>query len=78
MIRIPESTHSILCDLTNETGEPTQDLLVEAVESMRRRRILEQTNAAYAAMHANPQLWQAELEERAEWDVTLADGLGDE
>jgi hypothetical protein len=75
MIRVPEATHSILRELSAETGEPMQDLLAEAVEAMRRRRILELTNAAYAAMRDDPVAWQAEIAERQAWDVTLADGL---
>jgi hypothetical protein len=78
MIRVPDATHSILRELADETGEPMQNLLAEAVEAMRRRRILELTNAAYAAMRADPVAWQAELAERQAWDVTLPDGLEEE
>ena len=75
MMRVPEATHSILRDLSTETGEPMQDLLVEAVEAMRRRRMLELTNAAYAALREDAAAWQEELDERKAWDATLADGL---
>ena len=78
MIRVPDVTHSILRELSDETGKPMQDLLAEAVEAMRRRRILELTNAAYASMRADPVAWQAELAERKAWDVTLAHGLEEE
>jgi hypothetical protein len=49
--------------------------LVEAIEELRRQRMFELSNAAYAAMRANDDEWQAELRERKLWDVTLADGL---
>lgn len=78
MIRVPDATHSILRELADETGQPMQELLVEAVEAMRRRRMFELANAAYAAMRANEDEWQEELRERRLWDVTLADGLEDE
>lgn len=78
MVRISAQTHSVLHQLSRETGEPMQDLIAEAVEAMRRKRILEMTNEAYAAMRADPARWQEELEERGEWDVTLADGQKDE
>ena len=55
---------------------PIMDLLT-AEEAYRRRRMLEQTNAAYAALRADPQRWAEELEERAAWDATLADGMAD-
>ena len=78
MVRVSDQTHSTLRELAEETGEPMQDLITEAVEAMRRRRILEMTNAAYAALRADPARWQEELDERDEWDATLADGLEDE
>jgi len=75
MIRVPEPTHSILRELADETGSSMQDLLVEAVEEMRRQRMFELSNAAYVAMRANEDEWQEELRERKLWDVTLSDGL---
>jgi hypothetical protein len=78
MIRVPATTHQTLRELAKETGEPMQELLAEAVEALRRRRMLELTNAAYAALQADPQRWQEELDERAAWEVTLADGQEDE
>ena len=78
MVRVSDQTHGTLRELAEETGEPMQDLIATAVEAMRRRRILEMTNAAYAAMRADPERWQEELDERSEWDATLTDGLEDE
>lgn len=75
MMRVPDATHAILRELAEETGKPMQTLLVEAVEALRRRHMLEQTNAAYAALREDPAAWQAELDERQAWDVTPADGL---
>lgn len=78
MIRVPESTHATLREMSDATGQSMQALLVEAVEAMRRRRMLELTNAAYAALRDDPAAWRAELAEREAWDVSLADGLEDE
>jgi predicted DNA-binding protein len=75
MIRVPEETHSILREMADETGRSMQDILSEAVEEMRRRRVFELANAAYAAMRENEDEWQQELEERRLWDTTLSDGL---
>jgi hypothetical protein len=50
-------------------------LLDEAVETLRRQRLLEQTNAAYARLRADPDAWQEIDAERQAWDATLADGL---
>lgn len=76
-IRVTDRTQRTLRQLSNESGRPMQDVAAEAIEAYRRWRILERTNAAYATMQASPQVWREELEERAAWDNTLADGLGD-
>ncbi|MBI3978559.1 MAG: ribbon-helix-helix protein, CopG family [Chloroflexi bacterium] len=74
-VRITEETRAALWELARQTGQPMQELLARAVEAYRRQRILEQTNAAYAALRANPAAWQEEHQERAAWNATLADGL---
>lgn len=52
-----------------------QAVLEEAVYLLEGQRLLEATNEAYAALRANPAAWQELQEERAEWDVTLGDGM---
>ena len=39
---------------------------------------LEQHNRTYESLRADQVLWRRELEERAIWDMALADGLNDE
>jgi len=53
-----------------------QEVVEQAVEQYRRQRLLAAANAAYAAVQADPAAQQELREERAAWDVTLADGLG--
>ncbi|GBF35339.1 programmed cell death antitoxin YdcD [Desulfocucumis palustris] len=52
-----------------------QTVLDKAIENYRRKCFLEEANRAYEALRNNPEAWKAELNERAEWDVTLNDGL---
>ena len=52
-----------------------RELQMSAAEADRRRRLLQLTNAAYAALRTDPSQWQAVQEERAVWEATLADGL---
>lgn len=75
MIRVSDDTHRMLRELSSEMGESMQDLVAEAVDQLRRRWILHQTNAAYAVIQDDPERWAQELADRAEWDTTLADGL---
>ena len=49
-------------------------VVAKAVEAYRRQRILEQANAGYGALRADPQAWREDQEERQEWDGTLAEG----
>ena len=52
-------------------------VLNKAVEAYRRQRILEQANAADAALRSDPKAWAEELAERREWETALADSLPD-
>jgi hypothetical protein len=75
---VKQETKATIMHLARETGESIQEIVAKAVEAYRRQRLMELTNAAYAELRANPSRWQQELDERQEWDVTLADGLDDE
>jgi hypothetical protein len=63
----------VLRQISDETGETIQDVITGAVEELRRRRIFEVSNAAYAAMRECADEWAEELKERALWDNTLSD-----
>jgi predicted transcriptional regulator len=75
---IEADTHQVLQDLAARTAEPVEVVLKKALEEYRRKRFWDETNAAYAALRADPQAWQEELEERAITEGTLADGLDEE
>lgn len=77
-IRVSEKAHRTLTTLSREVGAPVGELVDQAVELLRRQRILDQINADYAALREDPEAWAEELAERALWDVTLADGLPQE
>jgi hypothetical protein len=51
------------------------EVLDAAVEMLRRERLLEETNQAYAALRADAKAWQRELAERKVWDAALSDDL---
>jgi hypothetical protein len=74
-IRISDTAHGALRELSRVEGKPMLALLDEAVEALRRQRFLEQVNAAYATLRADPRAWAAVEAERRTWDATLADGL---
>jgi hypothetical protein len=73
--RISTAAQGILRELSRVEGKPMLALLDEAVEALRRQRFLEQVNAAYADLRADPPAWEAVLAERQAWDVTLPDGM---
>ena len=74
-VRIKTQTRELLRELASHTGEPHQELLARALEVYRRHLLLEETNAAYAALRADQGSWAAEREEREAWEATLPDGL---
>lgn len=49
--------------------------LATARTELHRQQVLEQANAAYAALRADPAAWAALEAERRAWDATLGDGL---
>ncbi len=74
-IRVSIQTRDLLHQLAQRSGTSMQSVLELALEQYRRQQLLEATNAAYAALHADTAAW-ADLErERSEWDQTLTDGL---
>ena len=77
-VRISLASWQVLRELSAHTGETMQAVLAAPIEQYRRQRILEATNTAYAALWADPEAWREVLEERAEWENTLGDGLRDE
>ena len=72
-VRIADETHARLRELAASSGRPMQEILAEAVDAYARMRLLEETNAAYAALRADPGGWREELAERQAWEATLAD-----
>jgi hypothetical protein len=74
-IRVSEHTRALISALARADGTTMQETVAQAVETYRRQRLLRETNAAYAAVRADPAK-QADLDrEIGEWDDTLADGL---
>ncbi len=75
-LRVNARTHETLRRLAAENNLPMQEVADKAIELYRRQQILERTNAVYDMMRLSPEEWQEELEERADWEYAVADGLG--
>ncbi len=74
-IRVSRRTRNTLEALAEKSGCSVQAGLEKAVEFYWGRRLLEATNEAYAVLRANTAAWLELQEERAQWEVTLNDGL---
>lgn len=74
-IRVSRRTRDALREMTETSGHSMQEVLEKALELYRRQQLLEATNAAYAALRADPDKWNDLEAEREAWDATLADGL---
>jgi predicted transcriptional regulator len=77
-VRVSDPTHRTLRELSEQLGESMQGILDRAIEDYRRKCILEQANAGYAALRSDPDAWEAERAERTAWEATLSDGLDNE
>ncbi|MFN2453125.1 MAG: CopG family transcriptional regulator [Pyrinomonadaceae bacterium] len=74
-VRISSQSYQILKSLSEEKGKSMQSVIDEAIEDLRRRKMLEATNEAFAALKADKKAWKDELKERELWENTLADGV---
>ena len=75
MIAISGAAQRILESLPAQTSETTTEGLDKALDAYRRKVFIEQVNAGYAALRADPVAW-AELErERRSMAGCLMDGL---
>lgn len=73
-IRISETAHRLLRQLAQQDHKPMQAILEQAIEAYRRQRFLEGLGADFAVLRENEAEWNAEQQERSDWDATLADG----
>jgi len=74
MVRINVHTHQTLREIAQAEHRSMQAVLEKAVEEYRRRRLLEEANAAYAVLRNDPEAWREVQAEQAEWEG-LSDGL---
>ncbi len=77
-VRIRPETHAKLKELAKNSGLSMPRVLEEAIEAYLRQTLLDDANRAFARLRADRKGWADEQAERAEWDATLADGLGDD
>lgn len=73
-IRISEPAHRILRQLAQQDHKPMQAILEQAIEAYRRQRFLEGLGADFAVLRENEAEWNAEQQERSDWDATVSDG----
>lgn len=74
-IPISFASHKTLLTLVESSGHTPQAVLDRAIENYRRQVFLEQANEAFVRLRQNQELWEDERAERADWEVTIADGV---
>jgi len=74
-VRISDASHRALRELAKLLGDSMQGVLDKAVEAYRRRTFLDQVNREYGALKDDDKAWEDTVDERKEWESTLADGL---
>ena len=77
-VRIKSETHAKLQDMARSSGKSMPEVLDEAVEVLRRSRLLDETSRAFASLRADAKAWCAEIVERELWETTLGDDLKDD
>lgn len=74
-VPISETSHQLLKELAEKTGQTMPEVLDQALAAYRRKLFFEQLNAGYAELRADPKAWAEHLAEQKLWDATLMDGL---
>ncbi|MGB7209682.1 MAG: hypothetical protein WBD27_13550 [Pyrinomonadaceae bacterium] len=77
-VRISASSYQILKTLSQGKGQSMQSVIDQAIEDLRRRKMLEATNLAFSEMKADKTAWREEIAEREIWANTLSDGVEEE
>ena len=77
-VRISENSYQILKTLSQGKGQSMQSVIDQAIEDMRRRKMLEATNLAFTELKADKTAWREEIAEREIWANTLSDGVEEE
>jgi predicted DNA-binding protein len=77
-VRISQEARETLRELSKQTGQSARVLLERSLHAYRDQLLLDQSNAAYAAIREDPKTTAEMLAERRAWDATLADGLVEE
>jgi hypothetical protein len=75
IVQINDSTARLLEELAEKTGLTTSDVLDKALDAYKRKVFLEQVNAAYAVLRADPTAWADVEAERQSMAGSLMDGL---
>jgi len=77
-VRISRSTHELLREISEATGDTMTDIVDHAVREYQRQKFWADYNKAYESVQADSSSW-AEFQGEVElWDSTLADGLRDQ
>lgn len=71
-MRISLETHNVVCEMADQAGVTMQQIVEEAVEAYRRRRLLEAINKAYTVRQNDYETLHTLDREMDPWDVTLA------
>ena len=74
-VRISSNSYQILKSLSKGKGQSMQSVIDQAIEDLRRRRMLEATNSAFTALKADQIAWREESDDRELWENTLLDGV---
>ena len=77
-IKISSEAYRILKSIADSRGISLIEAIDEMTKSWDKQHFFDQFNTAYAALKEDPDTWRELQEERAVWDITLADNLEDE
>lgn len=75
MVRMSPWAHQTLKKLAAQRKVTLHAVIDQAIEAYSRQLFLEQVNAGYKQLKADPRAWKDYQKEFSDWDVTLLDGI---
>ncbi|MEI8390153.1 MAG: hypothetical protein WCG23_09765 [bacterium] len=77
-IRVKRKTYNGLKIIADQENSTMQDALDKLLEEHETKKFFEELNQSVTNLKSNSEAWIEELNERKEWEETLADGLENE
>jgi len=76
VVKLRPETYEHVKRLAQQRNASMQEVIASGIEALERQEFARAFQEDFAALRTDPDAWSAESDERALWESTLSDGLG--